>query len=95
MDVQRAQREIDLGPGSRNPEQALTLSQELTALRQQAREQEKEIRRLKELNEFLEEVSKEQRLKFVAKKRLTARSPERSHFIVLRCRRADRGFISI
>ena len=51
------QGEIDLGPGSRNPDQALTLSQELTVLRQQVREQEKEIRRLKELNEFLEEAS--------------------------------------
>ena len=48
---------IDLGPGSRSPEQLLTLSQELTALRQQVREQEKGIRRLKELNEFLEEAS--------------------------------------
>ena len=51
------QGEIDLGPGSPNPDQALTLSQELTVLRQQVREQEKEIRRLKELNEFLEEAS--------------------------------------
>ena len=48
---------IDLGPGSRSPDHALTLSQELTALRQQVREQEKEIRRLKELNEFLEDAS--------------------------------------
>lgn len=48
---------IDLGPGSRSPDNVLTLSQELTALRQQVRQQEKEIRRLKELNEFLEEAS--------------------------------------
>ena len=39
---------INLGPGSRSPDNALALSQELTALRQQ----EKEIRRLKEPNEF-------------------------------------------
>lgn len=48
---------IDLGPGSRRPDNTLTLSQDLSALRQQVREQEKEIRRLMELNEFLEEAS--------------------------------------
>lgn len=42
--------------GNQSPEGALTLSQEVTALRKQVRAQEKEIQRLKELNEFLEEA---------------------------------------
>lgn len=46
----------NLGAGSRSLNNALTLSQKLTALQRQVHEQEKKIRQLKELNEFLEEV---------------------------------------
>ena len=38
--------------GSHTPQTAVNLAEELTLLRRQAREQEKEIRRLKEENEF-------------------------------------------
>ena len=39
------------------PENALSLNDELIELRKRVKEQEKEIRRLKEENEFLEEAS--------------------------------------
>ena len=39
------------------PDNALSLNDELIGLRKQVKEQEKEIRRLKEENEFLEEAS--------------------------------------
>ena len=39
------------------PNNALTLNEELIELRKRVREQDKEIRRLKEENEFLEEAS--------------------------------------
>ncbi|NBI83930.1 transposase, partial [Clostridiaceae bacterium] len=39
------------------PQTAMSLAEELTLLRRQVKEQEKEIRRLKEENEFLEEAS--------------------------------------
>lgn len=39
------------------PGNALTLNEELITLRKQLKEQDKEIRRLKEENEFLEEAS--------------------------------------
>ncbi len=39
------------------PQTAMNLAEELASLRRQAKEQEKEIRRLKEENEFLEEAS--------------------------------------
>jgi transposase len=48
---------LDLRTGSQTPQSALTLSEELIRLRQQAKEQEKEIRRLKKENDFLEEAS--------------------------------------
>ena len=48
---------LDAGPGSHTPQTAISLAEELTVLRRQVREQEKEIRRLKEENEFLEEAS--------------------------------------
>ena len=51
------QGELDLGAGTQTPESAMTLSGELKQLRQQLKEQEKEIRRLKKENEFLEEAS--------------------------------------
>ena len=53
----RAQREGRLECGVRTPGNAMSLSEEVTMLRKQVKEQEKEIRRLNELNEFLEEAS--------------------------------------
>ena len=48
---------LDLGPGTQTPDAALSLTEELQKLRQQNREQSKEIARLKEENEFLAEAS--------------------------------------
>ena len=48
---------LDLGVGTQTPERAMTLNEELKRLRQQVKEQEKELRRLKKENEFLEEAS--------------------------------------
>ena len=48
---------LDAGPGSHTPRISMSLAEELSVLRRQVREQEKEIRRLKEENEFLEEAS--------------------------------------
>ncbi len=48
---------LDLGAGSQTPQSAMTLHEELTRLRQQVKEQEKEIHRLKKENDFLEEAS--------------------------------------
>ena len=40
----------------RPPKSAMTLNEELITLRKQVKDQDKEIRRLKEENEFLEEA---------------------------------------
>ena len=48
---------LDLGAGSQTPKSAMTLNEELIILRKQVKDQDKEIRRLKEENEFLEEAS--------------------------------------
>ena len=48
---------LDLGTGSQPPQSALTLNEEPIRLRQQVKEPEKEIRRLKKGNDFLEEAS--------------------------------------
>lgn len=48
---------LDLGAGSQTPQSAMTLNEELIQLRQQVKEQDKEIRRLKKETEFLEEAS--------------------------------------
>lgn len=48
---------LDLGPGNQTPDTALSLTQEVQQIRQQTREQAKEIARLKEENEFLAEAS--------------------------------------
>ena len=48
---------LDLGSGTQTPERALSLNEELIQLRQLVKEQNKEIKRLKEDNEFLEEAS--------------------------------------
>ena len=49
--------EVDTGAGEQTPETALTLAAEVQELRKQLKAQEKEIKRLNELNEFLEEAS--------------------------------------
>lgn len=48
---------LDLRAGSQTPKSAMTLNEELITLRKQVKDQDKEIRRLKEENEFLEEAS--------------------------------------
>ena len=48
---------LDIGEGAHSPQSALTLNEELIQLRKQVKAQEKEIKRLNELNEFLEEAS--------------------------------------
>ena len=68
---------LDLGAGSQTPQSAMTLNEELIRLRQQVKEQDKEIRRLKKENDFLEkasaffrrepsEVSKNERMKLIS-----------------------------
>ena len=47
----------DPGKGEQTPENALTLAAEVQELRKQLKAQEKEIKRLNELNEFLEAAS--------------------------------------
>lgn len=49
--------EIDPGAGEQTPETALTLAAEVQLLRKQIKERDKEIKRLNELNDFLEEAS--------------------------------------
>ena len=47
---------LNVGSGSHTPETAMNFAEELALLRRQVKEQEKEICRLKEENEFLEEA---------------------------------------
>ena len=63
---------IDLGVGSQTPQSAMTLSEEVQLLRKQVKEQNKEIRRLREENEFLEEAS----AFFAASRRKSAKTKE-------------------
>ena len=63
---------LNIGSGSHTPETAMSLAEELAVLRKQVKEQEKEIRRLKEENEFLEEAS----VFFAASRRKSARTRE-------------------
>ena len=63
---------LDIGLGSHTPQTAMSLAEELTLLRRQVKTQEKEIRRLKEENEFLEEAS----TFFAASRRKSAKSKE-------------------
>ncbi|RGH84163.1 transposase [Blautia sp. AM28-27] len=49
--------QLDIGEGAYTPESAMSLAEELTMLRKRVKDQDKEIRRLKEENEFLEEAS--------------------------------------
>lgn len=71
---QKAVREgrLDIGSGAHTPQTAMNLAEELTALRKQVKEQDKEIRRLKEENEFLEEAS----AFFAASRRKSAKGRE-------------------
>ena len=48
---------LDVGSGSHTPQTAMSLAEELALLRRHVKEQEKEIRRLKKENGFLEEAS--------------------------------------
>ena len=48
---------LNLGEGMHTPKSPMTLNDELIQLRQQVKVQEKEIRRLKKGNVFLEEAS--------------------------------------
>lgn len=48
---------IDIGEGAHTPESAMSLAEEITLLRKKVKEQDKEIKRLRETNEFLEEAS--------------------------------------
>ena len=63
---------LDIGPSSHTPQTAMTLAEEVQMLRRQNKEQEKEIRRLKEENEFLEEAS----AFFAASRRKSAKGRE-------------------
>lgn len=63
---------LNVGSGSHTPETAMNLAEELALLRRQVKEQEKEIRRLKEENEFLEEAS----AFFAASRRKSAKGRE-------------------
>ena len=70
----RAEREgrINVGRGNRSPEVGLDLAEEIAALRKQNRELAREIRRLREENEFLEEAS----AFFAANRRKSAKTSE-------------------
>lgn len=48
---------LDCGFGAQTPNGAMSLAAEVQQLRKQVKAQEKEIKRLNELNEFLEEAS--------------------------------------
>lgn len=63
---------LDIGEGSHTPESAMSLAEELAMLRKKIKDQDKEIRRLKEENEFLEEAS----AFFAASRRKSARLKE-------------------
>lgn len=68
----RAVREgrLDIGKVAHIPQNTLTLNEELIQLRKQIKVQEKEIRRLKEENEFLEEAD----AFFAASRRMSLKS---------------------
>ena len=63
---------LDIGDGAHTPESAMSLAEELAMLRKRVKDQDKEIRRLKEENEFLEEAS----AFFAASRRKSARTKE-------------------
>ncbi len=63
---------LDSGGGAHTPQTAMSLAEELNTLRKQVKQQEKEIRRLKEENEFLAEAS----AFFAASRRKSAKGSE-------------------
>ena len=63
---------LEAGPGSRTPNEAMSLAEEMMVLRQQMKVLERENRRLKEENEFLAEAS----AFFAASRRRSARNRE-------------------
>ena len=63
---------LDIGDGAHTPDSAMSLAEELAMLRKRVKDQDKEIRRLKEENEFLEEAS----AFFAASRRKSARTKE-------------------
>ena len=63
---------LNAGSGSHTPESAMSLAEEMAALRKQVKAQEREIRRLKEENEFLAEAS----AFFAASRRRSAKNSE-------------------
>ena len=63
---------LDIGGGAHTPQTAMSLAEELNTLRKQVKQQEKEIRRLKEENEFLAEAS----AFFAASRRKSAKGSE-------------------
>ena len=63
---------LDMGAGAHTPQSAMSLAEELSMLRKQVKEQDKEIRRLKEENEFLAEAS----AFFTASRRKSAKSKD-------------------
>lgn len=63
--------DIDLGDGSNTPQSAMSLAEEITMLRKKVKDQDKEIKRLRETNEFLEEASA-----FFAASRLKSAKPK-------------------
>ncbi len=63
---------LDVGSGPHTPQTAMSLAEELSILRRQVKEQEKEIRRLKKENEFLEEAG----AFFAASRRKSAKGRE-------------------
>ena len=63
---------LDIGDGAHTPESAMSLAEELAMLRKRVKDQDKEIRRLKEENEFLEEAS----AFFAASRRKSAKGSE-------------------
>ena len=63
---------LDIGAGAHTPQTAMSLAEELNTLRKQVKQQEKEIRRLKEENEFLAEAS----AFFAASRRKSAKGSE-------------------
>lgn len=48
---------LNIGDGAHTPDSAMSLAEELAMLRKRLKEQDKEIRRLTQENEFLEEAS--------------------------------------
>ena len=63
---------LDIRAGEYIPNSAMSLAEEITMLRKRVKEQDKEIRRLKEENDFLEEAS----TFFAASRRKSAKGRE-------------------